>query len=337
MFFYRQRRKKPQSNDTRHSLFAKIATTGLHTGITFAAKKRKMKKTITFSKAGTSYIAEKLNEAVSIPLGMLFTAAGATADEENDLYSLNGIEDITPQQMLAIYTRKEAIDNLHLPHALEGCSIRTILPCPQAVGERLAGRPLNGERTFARSSIEVVKFGNGQNIDSSDQAHTMPTTLLAGTFCGCAALHTIYPMNLKNVNHIGSDTFEGCAALKEVRLCALGAAVRLCHSPQVSYQSLLYAVTNSSNGGFEITLHPATYRYLMTIERAPASVGGTESEWAALQTEGEKKNIAFNTTQFYILTAKEWLGVSGVAVHKGEITLEQKNAVIEGDTLFLFY
>ena len=43
MFFYRQRRKKPQSNYAKHSLFAKIATTGLHTGITFAAKKRKMK------------------------------------------------------------------------------------------------------------------------------------------------------------------------------------------------------------------------------------------------------------------------------------------------------
>lgn len=300
-------------------------------------QKRKMKKTITFSKAGTSYIAKKLHEAVSIPLRMLFTAAGATANEENELYSLNGIEDITPQQMLAIYTRKEAIDNLDLPHALEGCSIRTILPCLQPVGERLGSRPLNGKRTFAESSIEVVKFGNGQEIDSCDEAHAMPTTQLAGTFSGCSALHTIYPMNLKNVSRIGSDTFEGCTALKEVRLYALSAAVRLCHSSLVSYQSLLYAVANSRNGGFEITLHPATYRYLMTMESAPASVGGTASEWRALQAEGEKKNIAFNTTRFQISADNGWLCVGGVAVQDEEIAFEQKNAVIENDTLFLFY
>lgn len=291
-----------------------------------------MKKTITFSKAGTSYITKKVRETVSAPLKMLFTAAGAA--DNKGCYSLNGIEDISEEEMLAIYTHKEAIDNLDLPQAMQGCKVRTIIPCRQDLRERLKSRPLNGERSFADSSIEVLKFGNRQEIDCCDEANAMPTTQLAGTFKGCAALHTLYPMNLKSVSHIGSDTFEGCCALQEVRFYGLGTAVRLTDSPLISYRSLHYAVMNSNNGDFEITIHPMTYKYMMAMEQAPAIVGGTHNEWAKLQADGENKNIIFNTTQFFISIDENVLCIGGIDIREQTLILDNEIAATSSNILF---
>ena len=315
-------------------LFTNIATTLLLLHIKFVAK-NSMRKTITFSKSATRDYAKDLRKAVSGLLKMLFTSAGAAAGAVDSSYTLNGIDDISEEEMLAIYTHKEAIDNLDIPQALQGCAIRTIIPCPQAVGVRLKYRPLNGERSFAGSSIEVIKFGCEQELNSSNLLLAMPATKLDGTFCGCKALHTIYPINIKNAERISEDTFSECSALKEVRLYGLNTSVRFSHSPLISYRSLMYTVMHSNKNGIEIELHPTTYKYMINMLSAPTSIGGTKNEWDTLQRSAEEKNIVFTTTEIIIFVYDAVLYMNCVSTLENEFVISEKNASINKDCLIL--
>lgn len=334
MIFFCHKMKASKVYAATGALFTKIATTQLLLHITFVAK-NSMKKTITFSKSATSDYAKNLREAVSGLLRVLFTAAGAAGGTGDNCYALNDIDDISEEEMLAIYTHKEAIDNLDLPQALQGCAIRTIIPCSQTVGVRLKNRPLNGERSFAGSSIEVIKFGCHQELNSSNLLLAMPATKLDGTFRGCKALHTIYPINIKDAGSISEDTFSECSSLKEVRLYGLNAAVRFTDSPLISYSSLMYAVIHGSKNGFEIALHPTTYKYMTNMLNAPASVGGTKNEWDILQRNAETKNIAFTTTEIIISVYGTVLYLNCATMVEDEFVINERNATVYEDCLIL--
>ena len=303
--------------------------------ITFATK-TDMRKTITFSKAGTSYIARRLQEERSYLLKRFFVAAGATANENDGSYSLNGIEDITEEQMLAIYMHKDAVKELDMPHILRECDIRTIIPCHQAVGALLKSRPLDGEESFAESGVEILKFGNGQDIDSTEEKELLPATELRGTFRNCKKLHTIYPINMKNVSTVSDDTFAGCDALHEVRLYALSISISLAHSPMTSYRSLLYAVTNSRGEGFEIALHPTTYKYLVGMMAAPAFVGGTESEWHALHAAAANKNIRFVTAEKILFVKNSTIQSNCITIEDDTMVIDEESGMISGITMILY-
>lgn len=293
-----------------------------------------MKKTITFSKTGTSYFKRELKNATFFAFKNLFVTVGATADEENETFSLNGIDNITQDEMLDIYTQKSAVYNMELPQLLQGSSARTILPCMQAVGITLKKRPLSGDRFFADSNIEVVKFGNGQQLDSCDEAELMPSTQMNGTFSGCAALHTVYPINVKDIDNMGSDAFEGCEALREVRLHGLSCPACFSSSPLISYLSLQYMVENSNNtGNINIAVHPQTYRYLHALATAPGDVGGTSNEWEDLHTNATKRNIHFTTTEFIIYVSDNTLCMSNCAVQGASLLIDTEKAGIDNYTL----
>lgn len=295
-----------------------------------------MRKTITFSKAGTSYIARRLQEEKSYLLKRFFVAAGATANENNGSYSLNGIEDITEEQMLAIYMHKDAVKELDMPHILHGCDIRTIIPCHQAVGALLKSRPLDGEESFAESGVEILKFGNGQDIDSTEEKELLPATELRGTFRNCKKLHTIYPINMNGVSAVSNDTFAGCDALHEVRLYGLGTSISLAHSPMTSYRSLLYAVTNSRGEGFEIALHPTTYKYLIGMIAAPTYVGGTESEWHALHAAAANKNIRFVTAEKILFVKNSTIQSNCITIEDDTMVIDEESGMISGITMILY-
>lgn len=293
-----------------------------------------MKKTITFSKTGTSYIARRLENEKKSPLKILFLAAGASASDKEGFFTINGIDDMNEDEMLLIYMHKDAIDNLDIPRALQNCKVRTILPCKQPVGERLKTRPLNGERTFDRCSIEILKFGSGQELDSTEEANILPAAGMEGTFCGCSSLHTVFPINIKAVSNISDDTFEECAALQEIRLYGLNATINLTHSPLVSYKSILYAITNSCNKiSIDFAVHPDTYRYIQTLKEAPSKIGGTTTEWNTLHTKAVKKNIHFSTTEFIVFVNKQTLCLNNVNIEQGTLKLQENMVTIDGDTM----
>lgn len=292
-----------------------------------------MEKIITFSKSNASYLARRLNEATNDTLKPFFVAAGAVYNKERGVYSINGIEGLSTDEMLEIYLHKEAIDNLDLPQALQGCTARTIIPCRQAVGIRLKHRPLNGEKTFADSSVQVLKFGNGQTLDCTNESEILPAEKLEGTFAKCRALHTIYPINLANASNVSCDAFEDCVALREVRLYRLGHSVSFAQSPLISYNSLLYALVNCNGAGIDIAVHPTTYKYLLAVENAPSTVGGTGKEWAGLLNNGAKKGINFITGERFILVDGATLCINNVTANGDTLDIGNGVATVNEETV----
>ena len=220
-------------------------------------------------------------------------------------------------------------------HILQGCNIRTIIPSHQATGMLLKQHPLNGEESFAESNLEILKFGNRQDIDSTDEKELLPATEMRGTFRNCKKLHTIYPINMKNVSTVSDDTFAGCDTLHEVRLYGLGTSISLAHSPMTSYRSLLYAVTNSRGEGFEIALHPTTYKYLIGMIAAPTYVGGTESEWYALHTKAANRNIKFVTEEKILFVKNSTIQSNCITIEDDTMVIAKESGMVSGTTMIL--
>lgn len=300
-----------------------------------------MKKIITFSKTGTSYITRKLEEIKLAEekkrsiLNILFTTAGAKYDEKRNTFAINDIDDISEDEMLVIYMHKDAIDNLDIPQALQDCNIRTIFPCPQAVGKRLKYRQLSGEETFKNSNVEILKFGNEQTLNNTDETNMLPATGMEGTFYGCSALHTVYPINIKDVNNIGNDTFEGCISLKEIRLYGLAATINIADSPHISYRSLLYAISNCKNNrkSIDFAVSPNIYRYINTISEAPNNIGGTTNEWNILHKNAVNKNIHFITSEFIPFVKEEILCINNINVQDETLEFCNEAITISGETI----
>lgn len=254
-----------------------------------------MKKNITFSKSGVIGLKSSEKSIAAKILEMLF-AGIAVRNASHGSYSLNGLSDISENEMVAIYNKKEAIYNLDVPQLLNNEEVRTIVPCEKEVGVRLKNRPLNGNLTFADSGVEVLKFSKKQLLDTINEKEIMPVVGLDGTFKECKKLRVVYPMNITGVDEIAADTFKGCTALQELRLYGLATPLDISSSPLLSYGSLLYMVTNCKNSdSVSIVVSADTFKYLVAMELPNENIGGTAGQWLALFEDAGAKGINFDT------------------------------------------
>ncbi len=285
-----------------------------------------MKKKITFSKSGAISTKKTEESIVSKVLGNLFATTAAEYDKASGSYSLNGLR-VTEEDMSAIYGNKEAIDKLDLWQVLRGCNDRTILPCKKEVGVRLKNRPLKGFYSFADSRLEVLKFSENQTLDSTDEKELLPVESLNGTFCNCKELRIIYPMNIATVDSIGPDTFNGCTALQELRLHGLKTSLNIATVSELSYRSLLYMVTNKGSGSnINITISPATYKYLTALEQPDEGVGGTSEEWQNLYRDAQTKGIVFDTAGIIAYIQKSTLYMSKGGVNDTTLFIDDTSS-----------
>jgi hypothetical protein len=223
-----------------------------------------------------------VREKVNNPLRPLFIAAGA---EYNDTgtdktktapwgetvihkaghYYLNGLGDITEEQMIAIYINKNYIYMLDVGRVAQGYKkIRTIMGFTNAlISDVLGKRSFYGLFSFAQTKIEVFFATDRVSIDSAVSEQTIPCNSLYGTFFDCSFLRIVYPINVKNVTDIPKSTFSGCTALKELRLYGLKVNLDISDSMNVSKKSVLYLIQNATPSSAKtITLHPEAYARL---------------------------------------------------------------------------
>ena len=286
-----------------------------------------MKKKITFSKSGARSAKRAEARCISQALRMLFATTQAVYDSGGNRYSLNGLSDISEEEMIEIYSRKEAIDGLDLWQVLRNGSIRTIVPCEKEVGLRLKNRPLKGYYSFADSLLEVLKFSHRQTLDTTDVKELLPVESLNGTFCQCRCLHTVYPMDVSAVESIGYETFKGCTALKELRLYGLRSSLNLSMVPLLTYASLLYIVSNAGDTtGINITLNPATYKYLTGLEVPGSYIGGTSEEWQVLHRNARLKGFTFGTSGTVAYVKENTLHIDRGVYDKNILTINDTSS-----------
>lgn len=292
------------------------------------------KNKITFSRSGIANAQKIEQEIISKTFAKIFAAEGVAHNENNNTYSLNDIENISEEEMMEIYSNKEAIDKLHLPQVLHSCKARTLVACRKEVGTRFKKQPLNGFQSFAESDLEVLRFGEEQTLDATDSKDLLPVDGLEGTFKGCYVLRIIYPMDVSKVEEIGDDTFKNCNSLQELRLYGLKTSVDLSSSPRLSYRSLLYIMENKEmDAEIELSVNSATYRYLYSSKTPDSNIGGTTDEWSALRENAILKNVKFDCPACVAYVKEDVLHINKGEIEEGTLIFDKQHCIVANNAL----
>ena len=266
--------------------FSQMVRTGQgNTGISWGAW-------TDFSAAGIqdgAITAQKLSadvrEKVENPLRPLFIAAGAeyndsgvdktktapwgeTVTHKAEHYYLNGLGDITEEQMMEIYLKKEVIYRLNVQRVLQNNEkIRTIFSIRHLaiVQQILVNSPLTTINPFfGCSNLEILIWGNGQSgLSETREQYIMPVSSgAAGFFGNCKKLRIVYPINCVPITSF-NNCFSNCHNLLEVRLYKVKVSLSLAESLSISKDSILYVIQNAvPTSAITITLHSDAYARL---------------------------------------------------------------------------
>lgn len=188
----------------------------------------------------------------------LYISAGAKYNEQTGYYELNGLTDITEEQMRVIY---KYAGTPQVKAAFAYSKARTNLPMPGMLNGSVYGAMFYG-----CPNLEVVYLGNKQ---SSPTSYDVPSVYTEGNnfFYLCSKLKKIYGKIHQGIKN-WDLTFGDCLALEEVRIADLYSSIQLSWSPNLTKESVLYMITNAKPqsgaavGSITITLHPIAYARL---------------------------------------------------------------------------
>lgn len=185
-------------------------------------------------------------------LRALFTAAGAIYNKATGFYELNGLTDITEEEMIVIYNSSSPLLNIPwIDGQYSGMRMRTNFP-PVSDIVRFSTRS-SGNSVFGRcSNIEII-CATALPIVSL----YLQDTSLYQTFAQCSKLRVISgQLNVKNSSF--NEAFSGCHSLEDLSLVNLSKRVSFSDSPRLSDASVLFMIKNAANRtkDITITLHP---------------------------------------------------------------------------------
>ena len=208
----------------------------------------------------------------------LYEAAGATYNEETGFYELNGLNDITEEQMREIYVQTNHMDYIeNMNDVFSGLNFRTNLGFKQI--RKTNNRTFNLKNAFRENAnLEVLKLG-----DSTNDNWVMK--------CSDIQDFVTYCSNLKKI--IGyiecpvTVNFLGTPLLEEIRFKNIARSFGIKDSPLISLESLQYLITNAANTSpITVTVHADVYAKIQDE---------TQTEWHALIASAQEKNITFAT------------------------------------------
>lgn len=224
----------------------------------------------------------------------VYEACGAVWNAESGYYELNGLTDITEEEMLTIYAvfSDYKIEDINWKYAYT--TARTNI-CPKnATYASKAYLNFNGQRAFYFSKMEVIKISD--YASSSDFG--FPLSQGGNMFDSCGSLKRIIGRLWVDKSNSLYEIFGLCPKLEEVHIYGLSLPISFSDSPLLNYASLDCLITNAANtAAITVTVHPTTYSYLSGTAQPAAEVGGTTEEWQALMTAAAGKQISFATEE----------------------------------------
>ena len=246
----------------------------------------------------------------------LYEAAGAVYNATTGYYELNGLTDISEEQMAEIYAIgvgwHPGMDS-YGRFAYQ--RIRTnILPTSEKNASG-TGFGVNGNNNYIAVAalgmfdsciqLEVACVGVSRNMNFG----IFPKTAL-NMFNNCRVLKKVigHIVMIRMDANQTTNMFRGCAELREVSIRRLTQNLSFADSPLLYYSSLKYLVDNASNtAAITVTVHKTVYECLVglhttetdaKIEQEAAEVGSTASQlWSDYQTlrndAAQLHNISF--------------------------------------------
>ena len=209
----------------------------------------------------------------------LYVAAGAVYNEQTGFYELNGLTDITEEQMRNIYVYTNgAINQNDLKGRFCNVPIRTNLPFKANSGGYFGDA--NIDAMFATNHmIEIVYVGSVIYPNHINRAFTRCVKL--------RKILTVINLNTHNITTPITATFQNCVLLEYVRIQKIKQNISFPDSPLLSLESLQYLITNAANtSAITVTVHADVYAKIQDESQA---------DWHVLVASAQEKNITFAT------------------------------------------
>ena len=187
------------------------------------------------------------------PMHYAYIAAGATWSSSTGYWSLNGLKDITNEEMRKIHNFGFIIDLSKHVFMGKMAKIRTNYL-------RVGSPNYNGTSTpienlaYGNTTIEVITLRETTGVYESN----ISAQNFDNAFYGCTKLREIH--GRLQTSAIMTNTFSGCESLQRVRVWNLVANVSFKDCPNIDKDSILYAINNSAaTSAITIRLHPTAY------------------------------------------------------------------------------
>lgn len=209
----------------------------------------------------------------------LYVAAGAVYNEKTGFYELNGLTDITEEQMRTIYVQTHQCDHVeNMREVFSGLNFRTNLGFNHI--RRQTGRIFNLRDSFREnSSLEVLRLCNGTNDN-----WVMKCSDMQNITHYCTKLKKIIGY-IECPNH--AINIAGNYLLEEIRFKNIAGNFGIKDSPLISLESLQYLITNAANTSpITVTVHADVYAKIQDESQA---------DWHALIEAATAKQITFAT------------------------------------------
>lgn len=204
----------------------------------------------------------------------LYVARGAVYNADTGLYELNGLTDITEDQMREIYLYTASrIYDFNMSYTFSALYIRTNFP----VNKRyMANREFKGTFFICRD-IEVIYISDKTGMVNSFNS----------PFYQCQSLREIMgEIIITPIKQFYFNPFVDCWALTTFKLTGVSNNLSLSASPKIDLASMKWMIDNANNtAAITITVHPELYAKLTDETGAP--------EWYALNQLAASRNIAF--------------------------------------------
>lgn len=208
----------------------------------------------------------------------LYVAAGAVYNDQTGFYELNGLTDITEEQMREIYVKTmPSFSLIDKTACFNNLRIRTNLPfVSSSVYKRQYLHAM-----FLNCSYLEVAFLEKNNFKFYGSQYSY-------VFRDCRSLKTI----LGNIVFPPQSTsvvgmFRNCPALVNVNINSINTSISFSDSPLLSLESLQYLITNATNtSAITVTVHADVYAKIQDE---------TQADWHALIASAQEKNITFAT------------------------------------------
>ncbi|MEG0630164.1 MAG: hypothetical protein RR459_04500, partial [Christensenellaceae bacterium] len=186
----------------------------------------------------------------------LFVSRGAVWNETTGFYELNGLTDITEEQMIQIYNHSSNSSSDICNFKYQFLNTRTVYVMNATCG----GNGLQAHFMFSYSGIESVVLSR------------VPCIHISGMFYNCTKLRIVdirveYLTDLKRC----VDVFTNCSALTDLKLLNLLISISIADSPLLTRDSILYLINNAENTApITVALHATALSRLTQADIALA-------------------------------------------------------------------
>ena len=177
-------------------------------------------------------------------------------------YHLNGLGDITEEQMTYTYANSHVIYNINLPRLKENDKkIRTFIPTFNSHSVSTLGK--TSYSTFAGcSNLEVLMWSIVEFTSLSNIVVERLDVSGSYLFNGCSKLRYVHPMKCTTSGNI-PNMFGGCISLIEAKIYEVKGNISFSDSSMINKDSILCLIQNAvPTTAIAITLHPDAYARL---------------------------------------------------------------------------